>query len=180
MLLVYEDAVNEYGSLYKVKKAVSEGKLFKVSPGIYSRKAEVSDIERIMVSCRYAVFTMDSAFYFLGLTDVIPEQMHIAIGRHMTRPKEAGVKVYFESPNYSGVGKTEMVFNGSYIRCYDRERMLLELVRHRKKMAFDYYKEIVQSYRRLKDEIDFAKLDDYIDAMKSRTDFYEIMQREIF
>jgi peptide chain release factor 2 len=47
-------------------------------------------------------------------------------------------------------------------------------------LAFDYYKELVQSYRRLKDDLDFAKLEDYIDIMQSRTDFYGILQREIF
>ena len=180
MILVYEDAVTKYGSLYKVKKAVQNGQLFKLSPGLYATTATVSAIDRIMTSHKKAIFTMDSAFYFLELTDVIPEQMHLATGRHMTRIKLQGVKQYFESPNYYGVGKMNMTFNGSAIRCYDRERMLLELVRHRKKLAFDYYKEIVQSYRQLKDDLDFAKLDDYIGIMQSRTDFYGIMQREIF
>lgn len=73
-----------------------------------------------------------------------------------------------------------MLYNGSHIRCYDRDRMLLELAKHRNKLTFDYCREIVQSYRRLKDDLDFAKLDDYIDIMQSRTDFYGILQREIF
>ena len=180
MILPYEDAINQYGSLYKVKKAVQKGQLFKLSPGLYSSTATVSGIDRLMASHKEAIFTMDSAFYFLGLTDVIPEQMHLATGRHMTRIKEPGVRQYFESANYYGVGKVNMVYNGSPIRCYDRERMLLELTRHRNKMAFDYYKELVQNYRRLKDDLDFAKLEDYIDIMQSRTDFYGILQREIF
>lgn len=180
MVLAYADAVTQYGSLYKVKKAVQKGQLFKLSPGLYASTATASSIECLMASHKDAIFTMDSAFYFLGLTDVIPEQLHIATGRHMTRIKKQGIRQYFESANYYGVGKVDMLYNGSTIRCYDRERMLLELARHRNKLAFDYYKELVHSYRQLKDDLDFAKLEDYIDTMQSRTDFYGILQREIF
>ena len=180
MVFAYEDAVNQYGSLYKVKKAVQNGQLFKLAPGLYASTATASSIDCLMVRHKEAIFTMDSAFYFLGLTDVVPEQMHLATGRHMTRIKEPGVRQYFESANYYGVGKVDMIYNGAPIRCYDRERMLLELARHRNKLAFDYYKEIVQSYRRLKEDIDFAKLEDYINIIQSRTDFYEVLKREIF
>ena len=180
MVMILKDAINQYGSLYKVKQAMQKGELFKLSPGLYSKNETASDIEIVMASYKDAIFTMDNAFYFWGLTDVIPDQLHLATGRHMTRIKMAGVKQYFESVNYYGIGKTQMLYNGLSIRCYDRERMLLELIRHRNKMAFDYYKEIVQSYRQLKDSLDFAKLDDYIDAIQSRTDFYTILQREIF
>lgn len=179
MVLAYNEAVTQYGSLYKVKQAVQKGELFKLSPGLYSIKSSVSEMDLLMARYKGAIFTMDSAFYFWGLTNDIPDLMHVATGRRMTRISMDGVKQYFESDKYYGLGKTEIVYNGSSIRCYDRERMMLELVRYRNKLPFDYYKEIVESYRGLKYDLDFSKVDDYIEAMQSRTDFYEVIQREI-
>lgn len=179
MLMPYAEAVKEYGSGYKLKKAVDLGEIYKFSPGLYARRATVTDMEKLQARYKSAIFTMDSAFYFLGLTDVVPEKWHVATARNSTRIPSEKVHQYFETANYYGIGKFMVDFNGAKLRCYDQERMLLELVRHRKTMPFDFYKEIVQSYRRRCESIDYGKLDDYIEAMQSRTDFYDVIQREI-
>ncbi|MBP3818652.1 MAG: hypothetical protein J6H31_10125 [Butyrivibrio sp.] len=179
MLMPYVEAVKEYGTGYKLKKAVEEGRIYKVSPGIYARQAAVSDMEKFQMKYKTAIFTMDSAFYFLGLTDVVPEKWHIATARNSTRLPKDNVQQYFEAAKFYGIGKSIVEFNGAQLRCYDQERMLLELVRRRKTMPFDLYKEIVQSYRQRYNNIDYGKLDDYIEEMQCRTDFYDIIQREI-
>ena len=180
MLMLYADAVKEYGSGYKLKKAVNLGEIYKLSPGVYARRSTATEMEMLQARYKTAIFTMDSAFYFLGLTDVVPEKWHMATARNSTRIPSKQVHQYFEAANYYGIGKSLVDFNGAELRCYDQERMLLELVRHRKTMPFDFYKEIVQSYRRRYENIDYGKLDDYIEAMQSRTDFYDVIQREIF
>jgi len=38
---------------------------------------------------------MDSAFYLHGLTDVVPEMVHVATARNSTRIKDARVRQYF-------------------------------------------------------------------------------------
>lgn len=115
-----------------------------LSPRIYARRASVTDMEKMQTRYKSAIFTMDSAFYFLGLTDVVPEKWHVATARNSTRIPSEKVHQYFETANYYGIGKSMVDFNGAKLRCYDQERMLLELVKHRKTMPFDFYKEIVQ------------------------------------
>ena len=44
---------------------------------------------------------------------------------------------------------SEIAYQGTSIRIYDRERMLIELIRSAKNLPFDYYKEIIESYRRI-------------------------------
>ena len=39
--------------------------------------------------------------------------------------------------------------------------MLIELIRFRSKMPMDYYKEIIQNYRKLSYELDFGLVEDY-------------------
>ena len=179
MLMPYAEAVKEYGSGYRLKKAVAMGEIYKLSPGVYARRAAATDMEKLQVRYKSAIFTMDSAFYFHGLTDVVPEKLHMATARNSTRIPDKKVHQYFEAANYHGLGQSIVEFNGAMLRCYDQERMLLELVRHRNTMPFDYYKEIVHNYRKRSDSIDYGKLDDYIEAMQSRTDFYDVIQREI-
>lgn len=43
------------------------------------------------------------------------------------------------------------------VKIYDRERMLIELIRNRNSIGFDYYKEIIQNYREIKDTLSTKK-----------------------
>ena len=42
-----------------------------------------------------------------------------------------------------------------------RERMLIELLRYKNKLPFDYYKEIIGNYRSLIYELDIERIQDY-------------------
>ena len=55
MLMPYVEAVKEYGTGYKLKKAVEEGGIYKVSPGIYARQAAVSDMEKFQMKYKTAI-----------------------------------------------------------------------------------------------------------------------------
>ena len=48
MILSYEEAIKEYGSDYKLKKAIDSGVVFKIENGIYSFIA--SSYDRIILS----------------------------------------------------------------------------------------------------------------------------------
>ncbi len=61
------------------------------------------------------------------------------------------------------LGVEEKTVNGISIRVYPEERLLIELIRHRNKLPFDYYKEIIGSYRRKLYELDEEWLEDNID-----------------
>lgn len=45
-------------------------------------------------------------------------------------------------------------YKGYDIRIYNKERMLIELVRYKSKLPFDYYKEIILNYRKLLPRLD--------------------------
>ena len=70
MVMGYQEVVKRYGSVYQITKAIGQSKLFKIGRGIYSESSTSSEIEIIAARYPQAIFTMDSAFYFHGLTDV--------------------------------------------------------------------------------------------------------------
>ena len=74
MILLYKELIKKYKSNYKIKKLIEEGKIFKIEKGIYSDKKDVNYLEIISKKYPNAIFTMDSAFYYHNLTDVIPEK----------------------------------------------------------------------------------------------------------
>lgn len=180
MVLNYQEAVRRYGSAYRIRKAIENKELTRLRRDLYVVDSQIDPLAAVQARYPHAIFTMDCAFYYHGLTDVVPEIWHLATPRNATRINNPQVKQYFELPAYFGVGREQLTFNGVSLQVYDRERMLIELVRRQSSLPFDYYKEIVQSYRKLADELDMEKLEDYLEIISGRVNYYDILQKEIF
>lgn len=181
MIYTHKELENIYQSDYQIKKAISEGKIYKIERGIYSHKPSVRLLEVVTKKYPNAIFTMDSAFYFYGLTDVIPRKTHLAVKRTSTRRNSNRNIIHiFVSEKLLEVGKTQITFDGVVINIYDKERMLIELVRNKKRLAFDYYKEIVNSYRVMVNELDARKIEVYAEEFDAGDYIFRTIQEEIF
>ena len=73
---------------------------------------------------------------------------------------------------YWNIGKTEINYNNIKIKIYDKERMLIELVRYKNKISYDMYKEIINNYRLIIDKLDLLKLQDYLNNFKNLVNKY--------
>jgi len=180
MLQTHKELERLYGSDYQIKKAIAEGKLFKIEKGLYSHERFVHPLEIIGKKYPNAIFTMDSAFYFHGLTDVIPEKMFLAVKRDSTKISNRDIVQIFMLEKYHEIGKTQIVYEGATINIYDKERMLIELVRSKKGMPFDYYKEIIASYRKMTNELDVRNVEDYANEFGLEEYIFRTVQEEVF
>jgi hypothetical protein len=90
------------------------------------------------------------------------------------------VKQYFVPEGTGEIGKTELVISGTKIAVYDMERMLIELMRYRHKLPYDYYKEVLGNYRNGIDRLYPAKLDDYLVAFPKRDAISRSIDLEVF
>ena len=77
-------------------------------------------------------------------------------------------------------GKVNVQTNDGVINIYDRERLLIELIRKKKQIPFDYYKEIISNYRALVDELDMYKIEEYLTLFKNDMSLSNILQMEVF
>lgn len=179
MILNYKQCIEKYGSDYMLKKEIAEGNIYKIEKGLYSFKENCSELECISAKYPKAVFTGESAFYYHGLTDVIPDYYHLATIRTDSRIKDERIKQVYIKKDIFYMGKIIMPYNNKEICIYNLERMLIELVRFRGKMSFDYYKEIVSNYRNRVYAMDFAKLEEYADKFKYSDKIMEIIEREV-
>ena len=181
MLLNTKECLERYGSYYAIGCAVKEGSLVKIERGIYSDTTEYIAGERIMQKKFPAtIFTMESAFYYHRLTDVIPDTYSLATPVRSTSLADKRVKQYFVPDGTLEVGKTELEVSGVKIPVSDLERMLIELMRHRQKLPHDYYKEILGNYRLHLDRLYPAKLDDYLEAFPKRNAISRFLDLEVF
>ena len=166
---------------YQIKKKIAEGEIFKIDRGIYSDTPSVHPLEVITKKYPHAIFTMDSAFYFYGLTDVIPKQMHLAFIRTATRRIAFNnIVAVYVLEKLLDIGKTQIIFDGVNINIYDKERMLIELIRSKKRIAFDYYKEIINAYRTIVEELDTRAIEDYVKVFDTDEYIFKTIQDEVF
>jgi predicted transcriptional regulator of viral defense system len=180
MLFSYAAGLEKFGTNYKLKIAMNEGKLFQIEKGIYSDIRAVPELEIIGFKYPRAIFTLDSAFYYYGLTDTIPDLYVVNTDRNATKINDKRIKQCFCREEILDIGKMQMNYQGTKIQIYDMERMVIELVRHRTKLPYDYYKEIVRSFRGRIQDMDIEKLQSYIPLFPVNNKIQGIIEEEIF
>jgi len=179
MLYNWKEINEKYGYPLKVREALDRGEIYRIKRGFYATKANVSPLHMVAAKYPNAIITMDTAFFIYGLTDVIPDKTHLATMRNATRISDADVVQVFLSEKIFSPGKTTIEYDGVSIIIYDRERMLIELLRNSKSIPFDYYKEIITGYRRISDELDFYKTEEYISLFKRKDSLFDKLRREV-
>lgn len=179
MVFTYKECIERWGSDYMIKKAVSEGKLFQKEKGVYSDQAFCSELELVTAKYPRAVFTGESAYYYYGFTDVVPDFYYLATRRGDTRIKDKTIKQTFVKDDLYAFGKCTLSYQNTNISIYSKERLLVDLVRFKNKMPFDYYKEIIGNYRRVTDDLDFFSIEDYAEMLKRGKKIMDAIQLEV-
>lgn len=179
MIYSYDDVLKTYGSVYKVNRAIAAGALYKVARGWYSDERHPDP--SVVTCARYprAVLTMDSAFFFYGLTDVVPTLVHVATPRNATRISSSHVRQYFMEPKLMGTGTESINHAGGVVRIFSRERMLVELLRCGRALPWGYYKELISSYRKIATRLDFREVEDCISLYERSDGLFSLLQREV-
>lgn len=93
--MTYEQALADAGSAFLLKKKLESKELHKLTRGAYSKIEHPDPLVLAHVLYPEAVITMDSALYAHDLTDVIPDEVHLATSRSSTRIARPGYRQYF-------------------------------------------------------------------------------------
>ncbi|MDD6043733.1 MAG: hypothetical protein PUB87_08300, partial [Eubacteriaceae bacterium] len=88
-------------------------------------------------------------------------------------------KQTFQKEDIFDMGQIKMPYHNTEISIYNLERMLIELVRFRGKLSFDYYKEIIGAYRNRVEIMDIAKVEEYADKFKHSDKMMRIIELEV-
>lgn len=179
MLYFHKELKEKLKSDYQIQKAVGEKKYFKVSDGLYSDRPNVNYIEIIAKKYPNYVLCGESAFYYYNLTDFIPKKIVLATTLNDTI-RSKYIKQVRLSDKLFNLGITKIQINGIELKIYDKERMIIELVRGKNKMGYDIYKEIITNYRKITDELDMEKIEKYLAYFSYEERLFKMIQDEVF
>jgi hypothetical protein len=160
MVYTYQELKKIYGNERQIRKALAAKKFFLISRGYYGDEPGVTK-DYIFKKYPASILTGQSAFYFYGLTDSTPEFIDVSSLFGATRIKEKEARQSFQIASYFAVGRTEK----EGFSVYDRERMLIELFRFKKRWPYDFFKEVLNAYRAISSQIDFYKVALYLKKM---------------
>lgn len=95
MLLSYHECLENIVQIIKLKN-IQEGHLFITEKGLYSEDRYVPELEIIMKKYPNAILTLNSAFYYYGLTDTIPDHYYVATPKSNRKIEDVRVKLSFD------------------------------------------------------------------------------------
>ena len=72
MIYTHKELKNEGLDNYNINKKVEKKELYKIEKGLYSDTEKYNKLEYIVKKYPNSIFTSESAFFYLGLTDYIP------------------------------------------------------------------------------------------------------------
>ena len=163
MIYTYSEAIKKFGTDYNLKQFLSREKIFKVDSGVYSTEKNPKSIEVFLKTHPNTVFTLESALYYLGISDVIPNRYVIVSHKDSTKYRDKNVIQYFSNDKkLLNLGITKLSYNGIGIPVFNKERILIEVLRYKNKLPYDYYKDVIRYYRDHLYEIDFELVESYL------------------
>ena len=179
MLATTAECLAKYGSFYRMAQAIRRGELHKLAHGVYSDGKRPRDVELLLKKYPSAVVTMLSAYYYHGITDNVPDKIHLAVERDGTKIRDANVVEHFVPKGTGRIGVVHAEFRGMELRIFDKERLLIETVRMRTKMPLDLYHEVIAGYRKEAGSLYPARMEDYLDAFPKRNAIFDAIKKEV-
>lgn len=180
MILTYTECIDKYGNDYQLEKAVAEAQIYRVEAGLYSTKRYSAELEIIVKKYPNAILTGEYAFYYHDLTDVIPEKYYIATKAKAAKLLDPRIVQIYVRDDLLLLGVTEKEINGVTVKIYDKERMLIELLRNKNSMPYNLYKEIIGNYRKIIEELQIWRIQEYADIFPKSKMIKKALEEEIF
>jgi len=180
MYLNYTDCRRRFGSPYQIDKAVTDGRIKKIEPGVYSDGGRVSELGTIQFKYPKGILAFESAYFYHDLTDVIPDAYHLATPSNAPAINDPRVRQHYIPLAIHALGEIEIEYCGDKVRTYDLERLLIDTARMKNKLPSDLYKEVVLSFRSRVGSLSEEKIGNYLPFFPKRNMIERILYEEVF
>lgn len=149
----------------------------RIGRGIYiDSNAMLDDFYSFQLKYKKAIFSHMNALYFHGYTEEIPYSLTVTVPNsyHTESMNETSNVFYVDSKIYElGVTKVKTL-SGNYVRAYDLERCICDIVRSKSRMDFEQVKKTLRLYAKRKDK-DMKKLSMYSKHMNISREVMEMV-----
>ena len=145
-------------------RLVKSGKIERVKKGLYVLPNTWGDEYFNLIYGINAIFSYDTALYFLGLCETVPNIYHITVcrGYNGKLNHDGNVKLHFVKKEIFELGKIGIKSSqGQIIACYNAERCICDLLKNRNKEDLETIKYAITEYLRDKQNRNLPKLVEY-------------------
>lgn len=168
MIYTTKDLLKNGETQYSIRNKVSKGDLFLLEHGLYSDKQKpYVDEHYICAKYPHTILTGLSAFYHYDLTDFVPDKIYIVSKQHSFPIRRSDVVQTYQNKSFVSIGAKKVESGNGYIRIYDLERTLIELIRLKEKYSPELYYDVLNSFRKIKDNLDYYKINKYAKSFKN-------------
>lgn len=182
MVYTWNELVLKEGGTNQATACVNKRKYAKVAHGIYVDDGVfISELEQLFARYPRATLTMQSAFDYYELSDFVPDKYYLVTPYNAHTIKNDKVSQSYMDENTMSVGREKIETKYGFIYIFDKERMLIELFRLKRKLPPSYFLEIVSSYRVLKSMgvLSFRKISEYTKKIKNGNNILKDIQEMI-
>lgn len=148
--LTTKDVSNKNIPRIYLTKLVNNGKIERVSRGIYSKKNVLVDEFVILQSkSKNAIYSNTTALYLHGLSNRIPIKYDITInsGYNGSLQKDNNVNLFYIKKELLDLGVTNYKLDsGNTIKVYDLDRTICDLVKNKKKIDAEIFNKAIRVY----------------------------------
>lgn len=135
---------------FYLTKLIKDGKIERVSRGVYIKKNELVDEFVILQSkSKNAIYSNTTALYLHGFSNRIPIKYDITInsGYNGSLQKEDNVNLFYTKRELLELGVTNFrLDSGNIIRVYDLDKTICDIIKNKKKIDAEIFNKAIREY----------------------------------
>ena len=135
---------------FYLTKLIKEGKIERVSRGVYIKKNELVDEFVILQSkSKNAIYSNTTALYLHGFSNRIPIKYDITInsGYNGSLQKEDNVNLFYAKRELLELGVINYKLDsGNIIRVYDLDKTICDIIKNKKKIDAEIFNKAIREY----------------------------------
>ena len=135
---------------FYLTKLIKEGKIERVSRGVYIKKNELVDEFVILQSkSKNAIYSNTTALYLHGFSNRIPIKYDVTInnGYNGFLQKENNVNLFYTKRELLDLGVINYKLDsGNIIRVYDLDKTICDIIKNKKKIDAEIFNKAIREY----------------------------------
>lgn len=148
--LTTKDVVNNNIPRTYLTKLVKEGKIERISRGVYAKKNVLVDEFVVLQSkSKNAIYSNTTALYLYGFSNRIPIKYDITInnGYNGTLQKDNNVNLFYTKKELLDLGVINYKLDsGNIIRVYDLDKTICDIIKNKKKIDAEIFNKAIREY----------------------------------
>ena len=148
--LTTKDVVNNNIPRTYLTKLVKEGKIERISRGVYAKKNVLVDEFVVLQSkSKNAIYSNTTALYLYGFSNRIPIKYDITInnGYNGTLQKDNNVNLFYTKKELLDLGVINYKLDsGNIIRVYDLDKTICDVIKNKKKIDAEIFNKAIREY----------------------------------